>query len=193
VAWLWPMKLLVRPSKPSRWSERRTLCNIGGLRVGARWRLRQSRCHTFAYCTAGSDGSEPGELGSGRVAFGGKPGQRALRAHFDDRGLRFSMPRPWRPKVTWGITPAQGIASDEPCRPRAAANPNERPPGRAAYLYMDPPGAAMAGLPVGCLLHRQFCLHQTVGSVDPARRLAAVGPGADGGQPGIRLFVVAWL
>jgi 3-isopropylmalate/(R)-2-methylmalate dehydratase large subunit len=90
------------------------------------------------------------------------------------------------PTITWGITPGQGIAIDEPIPGPDQLAPEERPLAEEAYRYMDlHPGQAIAGLPVDVC----FIGSCTTGRLSDLRAAAAVARGRRV-APGLKAFVV---
>jgi 3-isopropylmalate/(R)-2-methylmalate dehydratase large subunit len=90
------------------------------------------------------------------------------------------------PTVTWGITPGQGIAIDEPV-PTAATLPEaDRPLAEEAYRYMDlTPGQALQGTKVDVC----FIGSCTNGRISDLREAARVVQGRQV-APGVIAFVV---
>ncbi len=161
--------------------ERMTLCNMaieGGARVGY--------CNpdevTFAHLR-GRPHAPEGEAWDRAVAW-----WRSLAsgpdAHFDDE-VRFDAST-IAPTVTWGITPGQAIAIDEPIPGPEELGPEERPLAEEAYRYMDlQPGQSITGLPVDVC----FIGSCTNGRLSDLRAAAEVARGRRV-APGLKAFVV---
>ncbi len=90
------------------------------------------------------------------------------------------------PTVTWGITPAQGIAVDETVPTLDSLALSERPIAEEAYRYMDiEPGSAIEGLPVDVC----FIGSCTNGRLSDLKAAAAIAKGRHVAK-GIKAFVV---
>jgi 3-isopropylmalate/(R)-2-methylmalate dehydratase large subunit len=161
--------------------ERMTLCNMaieGGARVGY--------CNpdevTFTHLR-GRPHAPVGEAWDRAVAWWRSlaSGPDALfddEACFDASSLA--------PTITWGITPGQSIAIDEPIPGPEQLAQEERPLAEEAYRYMDlQPGQSIAGLPIDVC----FIGSCTNGRLSDLRAAAAVARGRRV-APGLKAFVV---
>ncbi|MFN9622436.1 MAG: 3-isopropylmalate dehydratase large subunit [Cyanobacteriota bacterium] len=161
--------------------ERMTLCNMaieGGARVGY--------CNPDEVTFADLRGRPHAPVGDAwdRAVAWWRSLASGPDARFDDE-VRFDASS-LAPTITWGITPGQGIAIDEPIPGPDQLAPEERPLAEEAYRYMDlHPGQAIAGLPVDVC----FIGSCTNGRLSDLRAAAAVARGRRV-APGLKAFVV---
>ncbi len=161
--------------------ERMTVCNMS-IEGGARCGYVNPDQVTYDYLK-GKDFAPKGDAWQGAVAWWNSL-RSDVNAQYDDVVVFDATAI--APTVTWGITPGQGIAVNEPVPTPAQMPEDERVLAAEAYEYMDlQPGQLLAGTPVDVC----FIGSCTNGRISDLREAAKYAQGHHVAN-GVKAFVV---
>jgi 3-isopropylmalate/(R)-2-methylmalate dehydratase large subunit len=161
--------------------ERMTVCNMS-IEGGARCGYVNPDQVTYDYLK-GKDFAPTGADWDKAVAWW-QSIRSTANAEYDDVVVFDAADIP--PTVTWGITPGQGIAVNQPVPTLEEVSENERPIAEEAYRYMDlTPGQPLQGTKIDVC----FIGSCTNGRISDLREAAKVAKGRHVAE-GVKAFVV---